>query len=85
MARSRARCGTFSIAYADVSGAMVKDKVEGVRRSGARTLVCNDAGCAMNIEGACRRAGVRVEVKSTPELIAEGLGLLARTDGGGAP
>ena len=56
-----------------------------MRRSGARTLVCNDAGCAMNIEGACRRAGVPVAVKSTAEVIAEGLGLLPRTEREGPP
>lgn len=49
--------GTFAVRYADISGAMAADKAACVRASGAGTLVVNDAGCAMNIGGACRRAG----------------------------
>ncbi len=70
--------GTFAVKYTDASMAMVTDKVDAIAGSGAGTLVCNDAGCAMNIEGACRRRGVAVEVRSVAEILAEGLGLMTR-------
>ncbi len=70
--------GTFCLKYPDLSGNMVNEKVECIRATGAATVICNDAGCAMNIEGACRRQKVAVEVKSLAEVIAEGMGLLAR-------
>jgi L-lactate dehydrogenase complex protein LldE len=72
--------GTFATNYPDVSEQMVKDKVEAVRGAGVRTLVCGDAGCAMNIAGACRRSGVDVRLLSPAEIIAESLGLLPRGD-----
>jgi L-lactate dehydrogenase complex protein LldE len=68
--------GTFAVDYPLVSGAMVRDKVDCIRRTKARWLVCNDAGCAMNIEGACRREGCDVRLISLAEIIAESLGLL---------
>lgn len=68
--------GTFCLKYPTVSGAMSADKAECVRRTGAGTLICNDAGCTMTIAGACRRLGVGVEVKSLAEILAEGLGLM---------
>ena len=59
---------------------MVGEKVDSIERTGAGTLVCSDAGCCMNIEGACRRRGVNVRVKSIAEILAEGLGLMDRED-----
>ena len=70
--------GTFAVKYPQISTAMVRDKVEDIRKTGARTLVCNEAGCSMNIAGACRRDGLDIRTKSLAELIAEGLGLLER-------
>lgn len=68
--------GTFASKYPQISGAMVRDKVGCIRATGAATVVCNEGGCGMNIEGACRREGVGVTLKSLPEIIAEGLGLM---------
>lgn len=68
--------GTFAVKYPEISGAMVRDKVDCIRRSGARTLVCNDGGCTLNIAGSCHREGVEVGVKHIAEIIAEGLGLM---------
>src|SRR5690606_17980305 len=52
--------GTFALKFGAVSGELVRDKVACVRATGADALVCNDAGCGMNIEGACRRERVAV-------------------------
>mgnify|MGYP001176817506 CR=1 FL=1 len=70
--------GLFAVTYPDLSGAMARDKADAVRATGANALVCNDAGCAMNITGACRRAG-RGEAPRTlslAEVLAEALGLM---------
>lgn len=68
--------GAFSVKMSALSGALAHDKAEAFERTGAPNLVCNDAGCAMNIEGACRRRGVRARMLTTAEVIAEGLGLM---------
>jgi len=70
--------GTFAVKYPTISGAMVRDKVECIRATRAHTVVCNAVGCTMNIAGACRRAGVNVTFKSRAEILAAGLGLMAR-------
>ncbi|MBI1336995.1 MAG: Fe-S oxidoreductase [Phycisphaera sp.] len=71
--------GTFAINYPEVSGSMVRDKVNCIKATGAPTVVSNDAGCTMNLAGACRREGAHVEFKSLAEILAEGLGLMENT------
>lgn len=73
--------GTFAMKFSEVSGTMVRDKVECIKETACPTIVSNDAGCTMNISGTCRREGVSIEFKSLAEIIAESLGLLER----GAP
>ena len=74
--------GTFASKYPDISGGMVRDKVADIRQTNCPTVVCNEAGCAMNIEGACRRApSPNPRFTSLAEVLAEGLGLLPRESG----
>ena len=68
--------GTFAMKYPQISGSMVRDKVQCIRNTEAPTVVSNDAGCTMNISGACRREGADVGFKSLAEIIAEGMGLM---------
>jgi L-lactate dehydrogenase complex protein LldE len=77
--------GTFAAKYSDISGAMVRDKVADIKGTGAGTVVCSEAGCSMNIAGACRRLGCDAVFTSLPEIIAEGLGLLEPALAAGAP
>jgi L-lactate dehydrogenase complex protein LldE len=70
--------GTFSMTHGHISNLMVQDKVNGIQETGADHVVCNDAGCAMNISGACRRAGTEVNFITLAEILAESLGLLDR-------
>lgn len=49
--------GTFAVKMADVSNAMVEDKMANIRNAHADTLVACDAGCLMQITGAMRRTG----------------------------
>jgi L-lactate dehydrogenase complex protein LldE len=44
--------GTFAIKQADISGAMVKDKTDSLRATGADRVISQDCGCLMNIGGA---------------------------------
>ncbi len=73
--------GTFAINYPEISTAMLDDKIAAVHATGADTLICNEAGCAMNIGGALHRRGDRLKMTSLAEIIAEGLGLLDREPG----
>ena len=70
--------GTFAMKYPQISGAIVREKVHGIKQTGATTVVSNDAGCTMNIGGACRRHGADVDFIHIAELIAEGLGLMEK-------
>lgn len=70
--------GAFSVKHPSISAKMVENKVDNVASTHSDALVCSDAGCAMNIDGACRRRGVRQRIISAPELIAESLDLLSR-------
>ena len=67
--------GTFAIKYPAISGAIVDDKVNCIQATGAKTLVCNDAGCTMNISGMCHRRGMETSVKHIAELMAEAMGI----------
>jgi L-lactate dehydrogenase complex protein LldE len=67
--------GTFAIKYPAISGAIVEDKVQCIADTKAKTLICNDAGCTMNISGMCHRQGIDVRTRHIVELMAEALGL----------
>ncbi|HEX4794167.1 MAG TPA: (Fe-S)-binding protein [Humisphaera sp.] len=67
--------GTFAIKYPAISGAIVEDKMKCVAATGAKTLICNDAGCTMNISGMCHRHGLAVQTRHIAELLAEAMGL----------
>jgi L-lactate dehydrogenase complex protein LldE len=67
--------GTFAVKYPAISGAIVEDKVKCIAATGADTLICNDAGCTMNISGMCHRKNVPTKVVHIAEIIAEALGI----------
>ncbi len=62
--------GTFSVKLADVSGAMVQDKIEGIKRTGADVVVANDCSCLMQIAGALTRQGLSIKTMHLAELLA---------------
>ncbi len=66
--------GTFSVKHGNISGAMVRDKVACIRATGADLLVCNDAGCSMNIGGAARREGLDIEIRHVAQMLDEAMG-----------
>jgi L-lactate dehydrogenase complex protein LldE len=63
--------GTFAVKQPAISAAMVKDKVDDIRRTGATTLVAGDCGCLMNITGAMEHTGMGVAGKHLAEFLWE--------------
>lgn len=61
--------GTFAVKFGEISGAMVQDKVECIKATGADLLVCNDGGCTLNIMGALHRQGIAIEVKHVASML----------------
>jgi L-lactate dehydrogenase complex protein LldE len=62
--------GTFAAKFPQISRVMRDDKIACISRTDADVLVCNDAGCAMNIA-----APMQMQTKHIAELLAEAMGL----------
>ena len=77
MAQAEVCCGfggTFAVKYADISGAMLMDKLDNVEASGTDVVSACDASCLMHIGGGLRRRGSHVQPVHVAELIAQNLG-----------
>jgi len=62
--------GTFSVKFPEISGGMVRTKIESIVRSGAEAVVGVDASCLMQIRGALSRAGSPIEAMHLAEVLA---------------
>ena len=62
--------GTFSVKFAELSGAMAQTKIGAIARTGADTVVSLDPSCLMQIQGALSRAGSRVRTMHLAEVLA---------------
>ena len=65
--------GTFSVKYPDISGAMLRDKLDRIAESGADLATACDASCLMHIRGGLRRRESPVQTAHIAELIAQNL------------
>ncbi|PWW05714.1 L-lactate dehydrogenase complex protein LldE [Paenibacillus cellulosilyticus] len=65
--------GTFAVKMADISGAMVTEKVDHVLETEAEVLVGLDMACMMNIAGNLRYRDKPVRVMHLAELLYEGV------------
>jgi L-lactate dehydrogenase complex protein LldE len=63
--------GTFAVKQPEISGAMVADKVEDIRRTGASRLLAGDCGCLMNISGAMEYQKSLIKGQHLAEFIWE--------------
>lgn len=74
--------GTFSVKHPEISAAMVKDKVNALKATGAERVVSADCGCLMNILGHAAWQD-RQEGRSVTSLPGEHIAtfLLKRTGG----
>ena len=66
--------GTFSVKYPDISGAMLQDKVNNIRGTGAETVVACDSSCLMHVAGGMEKQGVKVRPMHLAQLLDEGPG-----------
>ncbi|HTH73906.1 MAG TPA: (Fe-S)-binding protein [Trinickia sp.] len=55
--------GTFSLKHPDISGAMVRDKIESACATGCDRLVSADCGCLLNIGHAAEHSGAPLAVE----------------------
>ena len=66
--------GSFSVRYPDISGAMLQDKIDQIRETGAERFVSCDSGCIMHIAGGMERQKVDVRPMHIAELLDECFG-----------
>lgn len=74
--RSEVCCGfggSFSVKMADISTAMLDEKLDNVERASAAQLVAGDTGCIMHMEGGLRRRGSDIRVLHIAELLAQSI------------
>ncbi len=62
--------GTFSVKFAELSGAMARTKIEAIVKTGASTVVSLDSSCLMQIQGALARAGLNLRTMHLAEVLA---------------
>jgi L-lactate dehydrogenase complex protein LldE len=61
--------GLFSVEMPDVSGAIMRTKLDRVEDSGANVLVAGDISCLLHMEGGLRRRNSNISVRHFVELI----------------
>ncbi len=62
--------GTFSVKLPEISGGMVRTKLDSIVRTGAKTVVSLDSSCLMQIQGALSRAALPVRTMHLAEVLA---------------
>jgi L-lactate dehydrogenase complex protein LldE len=62
--------GTFAVKNADVSSAMLRDKLAAVTATGADAVCACDASCLMHISGGLERGGSAVRAVHLAEVLA---------------
>jgi len=62
--------GTFAVKNADVSTAMLEDKLAAIEHSGADVVTAVDNSCLMQIGGGLQRRGSRVHALHLAEILA---------------
>ena len=66
--------GSFALKHADISGAMVADKVASVQATGCRRVVSADCACLLNIGHAAEHQGAPVEVEHLASFVWRRMG-----------
>lgn len=62
--------GTFSVKFAEISGAMARTKVDAIVKTGASHVVSLDSSCLMQLRGALSRAGHNIQTVHLAEVLA---------------
>jgi L-lactate dehydrogenase complex protein LldE len=63
--------GAFSIKHSAASAALAEDKLACLAQADVDWVICNEAGCAMQITGSAHRAGQSLVLKHVAELLDE--------------
>jgi len=63
--------GTFAVKQPAISAAMVRDKTDDIRQTGAARLITGDCGCLLNISGAMHHDNIRIGGQHLAEFIWE--------------
>jgi L-lactate dehydrogenase complex protein LldE len=63
--------GTFAVKNADVSSAMLADKLAAIEASGADAVCACDSSCLMHIGGGLEKRGSRVRAVHLAEILAD--------------
>jgi L-lactate dehydrogenase complex protein LldE len=63
--------GLFAIKYPHISGAILQDKIDCIKKCGADVVVASDAGCLMHIAGGLSRQGVEVRTMHIAEVLGK--------------
>jgi L-lactate dehydrogenase complex protein LldE len=66
--------GAFSVKYPEISAAMLADKLELIKQSGADIVVANDSGCLMHLAGGIRREKLPIKTMHLAELLTQKTG-----------
>lgn len=62
--------GTFSVKMADLSGAMVAEKVDNIAAAGVDYVIGADGACLMNIDGRIKRQKLDIEVLHIVQVLS---------------
>jgi len=62
--------GSFAVKFAEVSNAILQEKIRNIQAAGAEILVANDCGCLMHMGGGLRRGGHPVRTLHLAEILA---------------
>lgn len=65
--------GTFSVKMADISGAMLEEKVENINAADADVILTSDCSCLTQMNGGLSRQGSQRRVRHIADLLAEGI------------
>ena len=65
--------GTFAVKYPEISGAMLQDKLDNIRDTGADAVVACDSSCLMHVGGGMERQGMAARPLHLAQLIDESM------------
>lgn len=63
--------GTFAVKHPDISGAMARDKIEDITKTGAPVMVSGDCACLLHISSAMAKQGAAVDGVHIAEFLWE--------------
>jgi len=63
--------GTFSVDFPEISGELLKNKLDAVAATGADLLVSDCPGCVLQLRGGLEMRGGKIKVQHIAEAVAE--------------